>query len=94
MKINFVNVFSFYEVHSVCRSCYLDEFGDFVSDNSDEVYTCDGGRLMEIITRFFADSFLVDFSYDNGTLFVERFNPDNGTGAVYNITIKEVVKNN
>ena len=49
---------------------------------------------MEIITRLIADCFLVSFSYDNGTLFVEHFNPDNGTGAVYEITIKEVVKNN
>lgn len=94
MKIDFVNVFSFYEVHYVCHSCYLDEFGDFVSDNSDEVYSCDGGRLMKIITCLIADCFLVDFSYDNGTLFVEHFNPDNGTGADYKITIKEVVKNN
>lgn len=92
MKINFVNVFCSYEVHYVCHSCYRDEYGDFVSDNSDEVYTCSGERLMNTIIGLISDVFLCSFYYDNGTLFIEHFNPDNGTGADYVITIKEVVK--
>ena len=49
---------------------------------------------METIIRLLSDNLFISFAYDNDTLFVEHFNSDNGTGAVYNITIKEVVKNN
>lgn len=91
MKKNFVCVFYSYEVHYCCDFSYLDECGDFVSDKVDEVYTCDGGRLTETIIRLISDNLLISFAYDNDTLFVEHFDPNNGTGADYVITIKEVV---
>lgn len=92
MKKNFVCVFFSYEVHYRCNFSYLDECGDFVSDKVDKIYRCDGGRLMEDIIRLISDDLLISFAYDNDTLFVEHFNPDYGTGADYEITIKEVVK--
>lgn len=91
MKKNFVCVFFSYEVHYRCNFSYLDECGDFVSDKVDEVYTFDGGCLMNTIIRLLSDNLLISFAYDNDTLFVEHFDPNNGTGADYEITIKEVV---
>lgn len=85
----FICVFGSYEVHYHCSYSSLDEEGDFCSDKIDEVYNCDGGHLMETIIRLLSDKLLISFSYDNGTLFVEHFNPDNGTGAVYEITINK-----
>lgn len=91
---NFISVFGSYKVDYHCFFSYLDETGDFCYDNIDKVYSCDGVHLMETIIRLLSDNLLISFAYNNDILFVDHFNPDNGTGAVYNITIKEVVKNN
>ena len=92
MKKNFVCVFCSYEIHYHCDFSYLDEYGDICSDKVDKVYTCEGGRLIETIISLISDNLLISFAYNNDTLFVEHFDPLNGTGADYTITINEAVK--
>ena len=92
MKKFFVCVFCEYEIHYCCDFSYLDEFGDICSDKVDKVFTCDGSHLMETIIRLISDNLCISFSYDDDTLFIEHFNPDNGIGADFTFTIKEVIK--
>lgn len=93
-KYFFVNVFSNYDVHYVCNSTVLDEDYDFVNEHFEEFYTWSGYCLINQVASLISDKSCISFYFCDDTLFVEFSNPDNGTGAYYVITIKEVKKNN
>ena len=89
MKKFSVDLSNDYEVHYVCNSTVLDEDYDFVNENFEELYFWSGYCLINQIVSLISDSSCISFCFAGDTLFVEHFNPDNGTGSDYTITIKK-----
>ncbi len=80
---NTISVYENYVVHYTCDYSYLDEEGDFAYDKVEKTFEFSGSSLFSLISSLLYDSFCVSFYFSAGSLYVEHFNVDNGTSAVY-----------
>ena len=83
-------VFGSYEIEYTCIYSYLDECGDFSDGKDEKHYSADGGQFIESIAKLMFDKDCIIFNMSENEIYIELFNPDNGTGAEYLFKIKEL----
>lgn len=81
--------FGSYEIEYTCIYSYLDEYGDFSDGKDEKHYSADGGQFMESIAKLMLDKDCISFDISENEIYIEHFNPHNGTGADYLFKIKK-----
>jgi len=82
--------FGSYEIEYTCIYSYLDEYGDFSDGKVEKHYSADGGQFMESIAKLMLDRDCISFDISENEIYIEHFNPNNGTGEEYLFKIKEL----
>lgn len=82
-------VFGSYEIEYTCIYSYLDECGDFSDGKDEKHYSADGGQFMKSLATLMLDKDCISFDISENEIYIELFNPDNGTGAEYLFKIKK-----
>lgn len=86
-------VFEKYQVKYTNHYSFISDYND--CDPNGPIYTkdkyefnkkLDGDSLIDIITKELQDSLTIDVNFQDNFIFIEKFNPDNGTDS--NIEIK------
>ena len=91
-KIFSLCAFYDYEVDYLCKYCYLNEDRDFVEREVKQLYTIDGGSLMNSISELIHNNECCCFSILDNQIIIEHFDPHSGETADYVFKIME--KNN
>lgn len=95
MNIFSICIFGNYNVNYLCKYSFLDEEGDFAfNEIKKSNQNVDGCTLMKRFLELLSNRDLILFSFSNNSLYIEHFNPHDGTGADYTITLEKVKEEN
>lgn len=87
-----INIYSSYKVDYFCNYSYIDEYGDICTDGKIEkknIYY-NGDILLNNIIDKIKDVYFISFSFNNNIIFINHFNPNNGTGSDIKFIIKKL----